>query len=258
MGQGCLGAAALRYGIVCKRDRTIPENDFERREERTTSDNDEFEISQDEIDFLASHEIREGDTTRDVIMMTYDDQGKPEEIESILAAYRPYPDCKATFFYLGDKLRWSAYSIDKILSEGHLLGSHFWNHSRMTTLDSDRIQRWFALNFKALEEVAPGYRMRYFRMPYGDGVGDQRILKIAAEFGLQHVFWTTGSFGTVPDTYQRVLWSAKPGGIVLSHIHRFYDYTQANWIVDGLLEKGFSLETVDSGKKPEDTYQEIV
>jgi peptidoglycan/xylan/chitin deacetylase (PgdA/CDA1 family) len=212
------------------------------------------EISEDEIQFIAEHEIRIGDSSRDVVMMTYDDMGSERQIESILSAYRPYPDCKATFFYLGDRLKWSAKSIGKIAEEGHLLGSHFWNHTPMTTLSSDEIKRWFELNIVALEKILPGYKMKYFRMPYGDGVGNERILTLAAQFGLQHVFWTTGSNGLIPDTYRNVLRAAKPGSIVLSHIFRRYDYTQANMIVDGLLEKGFSLETIDTGKKPGDRY----
>lgn len=212
------------------------------------------DVPEDEVNFLVQHEILEGDTSRNVVMMTYDDSGTPEQIESILSAYRPYPDCKATFFYLGDKLERSAKSIEKIVSEGHLLGSHFWNHSAMTKLSSDRIKRWFNLNITTLEEVVPGYTMKYFRMPYGDGVGNERILTIAAEFGLQHVYWTMGSNGLVPETYQKVLWAVDPGAIVLSHMFRYYDYTQADLIVDGLLEKGYSIETVHTGKKPEDQY----
>ncbi len=219
------------------------------------SENPEIgELSEAEIEFIANHEIVEGDTDRNVVMMTYDDMGTEEQIEKILAAYRPYPNCKASFFYLGDKLEWSAKSIQKIVEEGHLLGSHFWNHSQMSTLSSDRIERWFELNISALDKVIPGYKMKYFRMPYGDGVSNKRILNIAAKFGLQHVYWSMGSNGTVSDTYQKVLWAVKPGSIVLSHIHRYYDYTQANLIVDGLLEKGFSLETIDTGKKPADRF----
>lgn len=212
------------------------------------------DVQEDEANFLVQHEILEGDTSRNVVMMTYDDSGSPEQIESILAAYRPYPDCKATFFYLGDKLERSAKSIEKIISEGHVLGSHFWNHSAMTKLSSDRIERWFDLNITTLEEIAPGYTMKYFRMPYGDGVGNERILTIAAQFGLQHVYWTMGSNGLIPETYQNVLWAVEPGSIVLSHMFRYYDYTQAGLIVDGLLENGFAIETVHTGKKPEDQY----
>jgi peptidoglycan/xylan/chitin deacetylase (PgdA/CDA1 family) len=161
---------------------------------------------------------------------------------------------QSDLFYLGDKLEQSARSIEKIVSEGHLLGSHFWNHSRMSTLSSDRIKRWFELNISTLEIIIPGYEMHYFRMPYGDGIGDKRILKIAAQFGLQHVFWTMGSNGLVPDTYKKILESVKSGSIVLSHIFRFYDYSQAQMIIEGLLGKSFSVETIDTGKKLEDTY----
>lgn len=243
-----LGRSATLFAAACALP--VIKNTSENSETATSN-----ELSESEIEFIAKHEIVEGDTSRNVVMMTYDDMGSEEQIEEILAAYRPYPDCKATFFYLGDKLERSSKSIQKIVDEGHLLGSHFWNHSQMSTLSSDRIKRWFDLNISTLEKIIPGYKMRYFRMPYGDGVSSERILNIAAQFGLQHVFWSTGSNGLVPDTFQKVLWAVKPGSIVLSHMFRRYDYTQANLIVDGLVEKGFSLETVDTGKNPTDRYK---
>lgn len=199
------------------------------------------------VNFLETHEIKMGETSRRMVMMTYDDDGSPSEIESILSAYRNHPGSKATFFFIGDRLEICRKSIEKIVNEGHLLGCHGWHHVNFQLLPNNKINDQFEKFMHKLNEILPGYVVQYFRLPFGAGVGDKRILKIAAEWGLQHVFWTMGSNGLIPNTYKIVLEEVKNGSIVLSHMFRYYDYYEASKIVDGLIEKGFSLETVASG-----------
>lgn len=55
----------------------------------------------DEVEFLADNEILHGDKTRPVVMMTYDDGGRFEDVSRILDAYL-HTDAKASFFVLGD------------------------------------------------------------------------------------------------------------------------------------------------------------
>jgi hypothetical protein len=44
------------------------------------------------------------------------------------------------------------------------------------------------------------------------------------------------------------------GSIVLSHMFRPYDVSQADRIIGSLVDMGYSLETLDTGRKPEDIY----
>lgn len=57
-------------------------------------------LSQEKIYFLTHHEVKEGDTSRPVVMITYDDVGTFKQVEMILKAYKNHTPSKATFFSL--------------------------------------------------------------------------------------------------------------------------------------------------------------
>ena len=210
-------------------------------------------VSQKEVDFLTSHEVHKGDTSRPVVMMTYDDNGKYSEVRQILDAYKAF-NMKATFFFIGEKIPLSSKAVHAIVDEGHLLACHGYAHQDFLHLTDDQINRRIEKSFQAVDEVVPGYRMRFIRFPYGSGVGSERILRVVAQWGLQHIFWSTGSNGTIPGTHDTVMRNAENGAIVLSHMCRYYDVIQAAQIVESLVSTGFSLETVETGRAPEDVY----
>jgi peptidoglycan-N-acetylmuramic acid deacetylase len=210
-------------------------------------------LSKKEINFLAAHEIREGDTSRPVVMMTYDDNGTYIQIRTILDAFNKY-DAKATFFFLGEKIALSAKAVRAVVEEGHLLGCHGWGHDDFLKLTNDEVNRRIENCFNAVNDIVPGYRLRFIRFPYGSGVGSPRLLKIAASWGLQHVYWSMGSGGLDKYTYDTFMRNVRNGAIVLSHMFRRFDIEQAEKIIVSLLEKGFQLETVETGRKPEDKF----
>jgi peptidoglycan/xylan/chitin deacetylase (PgdA/CDA1 family) len=210
-------------------------------------------VSPEEADFLAAHEVHIGDTSRPVVMMTYDDNGKFDEVRTILDAYKAF-NMKATFFFIGEKMLLSTKAVHAIVDEGHLLACHGYAHNDFMKLTDDQINRRIEKSFAAVEEVVPGYRMRFIRFPYGSGVGSERILRVVAQWGLQHIYWSTGSNGTIPDTLGTVMRNAENGAIVLSHMYRYYDVTQAYQIVESLVDAGYALETVETGRAPEDVF----
>lgn len=213
-----------------------------------------FILTQKEIDFLASHEVFKGDTSRQVVMMTYDDNGKYDQVRTILDAYNKY-GVKATFFFLGEKITQSSKAVRAVVEEGHLLVCHGYEHVNLPELNNDQINQQFEACFEAVQEVIPGYRLQFVRFPFGNGTNDMRLLKLAAAWGLQHVFWTMGSGGLKSDTYDSVMRNITNGAIVLSHMFREFDVSQAERIVAGLLERGYSLETLETGRNPLDIYE---
>jgi len=210
-------------------------------------------ISDEEIEFLAEHEVQEGDTNRPVVMMTYDDNAKYADVRAILDAYNRH-NVKATFFFIGEKVTLSSKAVHAIVDEGHLLGCHGYEHINLLNLNDDQINRQIEKAFDAVNEVVPGYQMRFIRFPFGEGTSDPRLLKIAANWGLQHVRWTMGSGGLDNETYDNVMRNVQNGSIVLSHMFRPYDVAQVEDIVTSLIDRGFSLETVETGRKQEDIY----
>ncbi len=212
-------------------------------------------ITPEIIEFLVNHEVRRCDASRNIVLMTYDDMGNRERFNTILDAYLGL-EAKATFFLPGGyqrgniSLRNYSSEIERIVTEGHVLGCHGLIHDPLTTYSSDQIRRDIEEWFKIIGEIIPGYQVKYFRAPFGDS--NERVRRIFAEYGLQHVLWSLCSGGIDENTLQNISGHVQAGDIVLSHNHRFYDAFYASRIVDHLLNQGYKLETVASGLKPSD------
>jgi peptidoglycan/xylan/chitin deacetylase (PgdA/CDA1 family) len=215
---------------------------------------DEFRSEAEEeqrIEFLAGHEIQSGDRFRRSVLMTYDDQGHRAWIDKILDAYRLVGG-KASFFFTGDNLSLYAKQIRRIVAEGHLFGSHGLVHEPHTAMRSDEIRDQIREWLRLVENIIPGYQVRFFRFPYGDR--NERVRRVIAEFGLQNVHWNIASGGLDQETYHRVVENVFNGSIVLSHMTRYYDVYEAKKILKRLKEDGYALETVETGMDSKDIY----
>jgi peptidoglycan/xylan/chitin deacetylase (PgdA/CDA1 family) len=203
------------------------------------------------IAFLAGHEIQKGDGTRRTVLMTYDDQGHRVWIDQILDAYK-LARGKASFFFTGESLALYAKQIQRIVAEGHVFGCHGFVHEPHTAMGSDEIRRQTWEWLRIVEKIIPGYRVKFFRFPYGDR--NERVRKVIAEFGLQSVHWNIESGGLDQGTFNKVVDNVFAGSIVLSHMTRYYDVYDAEKIVKRLKECGYSLESLETGRDPRDIY----
>jgi peptidoglycan/xylan/chitin deacetylase (PgdA/CDA1 family) len=207
-------------------------------------------ITEEEIDFLRNHEISAGNRKRRVILMTYDDGGKPNDILTILNAYELYGEI--TFFLTAEWLLNNREIAQLILKAKHTLGCHGYDHLPFTSLSTKEMNEQFTKSIEAFRRVVPGYRVRFFRPPYGDR--NQKVRDEAAKFGLQVVMWGLSSGGQDVDTCQRVLEGANNGAIVLCHSTRHYDIQQAEETAANLVKLGYSLESMDTGLDPTDDW----
>jgi peptidoglycan/xylan/chitin deacetylase (PgdA/CDA1 family) len=96
---------------------------------------------------------------------------------------------RATFFVQG---RWAkAYPVTaaRIARDGHAIGNHSHHHARMPLLHDEGI----AADVHAAQEAigaATGVDPRpWFRMPFGAGHDDRRVLAVLAEIGYTNVHW---------------------------------------------------------------------
>jgi peptidoglycan/xylan/chitin deacetylase (PgdA/CDA1 family) len=205
------------------------------------------------FEFLVSHEVRRGDRGRKVVLMTYDDQGYRSWIEKLLDVYQE-ARAKTTFFFTGDNLRLYTEQIRRIVSEGHVFASHGLVHTPYTALSSEEIRTHVRTWLAMAEEIVPDYRVRYFRFPYGDR--DMRVRSVIAEFGLQSVQWTIESGGLEKSTFENVVEKVKNGSIVLGHMNRYYDVEYAERILAHLMDEGYSVESIETGREARDKFHQ--
>ncbi|CAG8653463.1 997_t:CDS:2 [Ambispora gerdemannii] len=96
---------------------------------------------------------------------------------------------KATFFVNGNN--WGciydyADVIKRAYDAGHQIASHTWSHPSLPSLSDDDIRYQITAVETALRKII-GAVPRYFRLPYGEGATDSRVLGILGELGYSHI-----------------------------------------------------------------------
>ncbi|GAA5824782.1 hypothetical protein JCM5353_004442 [Sporobolomyces roseus] len=161
---------------------------------------------------------------------------------------------KATFFVNGNNYE-CIYSPDNVAAikqryaEGHLIGSHTWNHADIATLSADELNDELQYVEDALKKII-GVKPRFFRPPYGSYSSE--ALKVLKNRGYTVVNWSFDSgdsSGKSPSSsiasYKKLAQSyPKPQ---LSLNHETYKGTAEKvmpQVVPMLINKGYELVTV--------------
>lgn len=146
------------------------------------------------------------------VMLTFDDGPRASTTPRVLAALKQ-AGVKAAFFNLGGNALSNPSLVKRVLSEGHILGSHTYRHTLMMALNtrcgeipydhflSEMIAGHVGV-FEAGKYIDP-----YFRFPNGDA--DQDMRRNIKELGLKDFRWNVDtqdwqfSSGSYPDVEAR-------------------------------------------------------
>ena len=216
-----------------------------------------------EAQFLLEHPIKIGRSDTPNVIVTYDDGYDNEAFKVIIDAFDKY-EAKCTFFVIGKHLKRAKEGIRMAVNHGHEIGCHSYTHSVLPQLSSKDLKKEFERYLDEFSDIVPGYKMRFFRAPYGSI--NERVLTIAATFGLQHVGWNVESGGIQPNTFDILFknfasfsrYSGRSGGrgiIVLSHASRYFDIRSAEKIVSEFIKRGLIPVSISEGMKPEDDWE---
>ena len=154
-------------------------------------------------------------------------------------------DAKATFFCIGDNVRKHSPVFDRVLSDGHTIGNHTFNHiNGWKTRTKDYLS-----NIQLFEKSLPkNLSTKFFRPPYGRITPSQiRALK-----DYKIIMWDVLSFDyskniSPEDCLKNTIKAVRPGSIIV-----FHDSLKAEknmrFAVPRLIEhfqhKGFSFKTL--------------
>ena len=112
-------------------------------------------------------------TAEKELFLTFDDGPVPGPTEFVLETLRKY-DCKATFFCIGDNIRKHPEIFRKVVSDGHVIGNHTFNHISGWASSTPR---YFENVTRCTEAVQNSgfntHDSRLFRPPYGRITGKQ-------------------------------------------------------------------------------------
>lgn len=125
---------------------------------------------------------------------------------------------KATFFIMGQRASANPEMVKRIVSEGHAIGNHTWNHPNLVKIKPGQIKDEISKTEGELDKIV-GYHPSIFRPPYGSA--SYSVLKEVSSMGYYIVDWSVDTrdwAGTPPLQIMTYVKSEfRPGGIILQH-----------------------------------------
>jgi peptidoglycan/xylan/chitin deacetylase (PgdA/CDA1 family) len=176
------------------------------------------------------------------MFLTFDDGPVPGPTEFVLDTLKQR-NCKATFFSIGDNVKKHATIYQRILSEGHVVGNHTFNHVKgWSHSDEDYLS-----NIKKCDEVL-GAKSQLFRPPYGrikkSQIGKLKDYKIV----MWDVLTSDYNQNLSPEKCLKgSIHATRPGSIVVFHdslkAERNMRYSLPRFI-DHFLNQGFIFKPI--------------
>lgn len=205
--------------------------------------------------------IWEVHTSQKVIALTFDDGPDPSETELILDVLDEY-NAKCTFFAIGKRIAAYPGIARRIISEGHELANHTYNHVYFKKpISEQQIQEELERTENEIVKVS-GKHSSLFRPP--GGMYDETLVDVSNSMGLKPVLWSwhqdTRDWKR-PGVYSissKVIRGAHSGDIVLFHDHvHGQSQTRAalKIILPELQKQGFRFVTVSELIRLSDTQQ---
>lgn len=176
------------------------------------------------------------------IAITFDDGPHPYYTEQLLDGLKER-GVKATFFVMGKHVEENPELVERMYSEGHLIGNHTYSHIQLNKSNGETFKEELVKTSELIEDLT-GQEVQYVRPPYGSW--DKKFEK---ELNMFPVLWTIDPLDWCSDNVasivQKVTSKAKENSIILLHDEYKTTVTAALQIIDELQKEGYEFVTVD-------------
>jgi polysaccharide deacetylase family sporulation protein PdaB len=188
-------------------------------------------------------------TDRPLIALTFDDGPDPGQTNAILDLLKQY-EARCTFFVVGKRVDAFPATAQRIVSEGHEIANHTYNHTYFQNSSPQQIEA----DLKKTEEAirrATGQHSVLFRPP--GGMFNEKLVTTANSLGLKPIIWSWHQDTKdwirpgVAQITNKVLRNAHNGDIVLFHDHiegKSQTIKALETILPELARRGFQFVTV--------------
>ncbi len=183
------------------------------------------------------------------VAVTYDD-GPSEYTGQLLDTLRAERSA-ATFFMVGASVRSMPEMAQRVAAEGHEIASHTMTHPDLTTLSAAKARKE-VLDVEKLLGDLTGRTVTMYRPPYG--ALNQKVLDAV---GQPAILWSIDTLDWKKpgreELVRRSVGAADPGDIILFHDIHAETVENADVVIRGLRDRGFTLVSVTQlfdGKVP--------
>ncbi len=175
-----------------------------------------------------------------MIAITFDDgpSSKTKELVDLIADL----EVKATFFVLGDNIKYYPNELKYISDHQHEIGNHSTSHPNFKKLSLEAGLAEINQTQNAVYQIIHRYP-RIFRFPYGivnDEVMEELSLPVIA-WSADSLDWKRGGTDTI---INKVKAETYPNGILLFHDFKYYAKEALTTIITDLKKAGYTFVTV--------------
>ncbi|MBZ9633215.1 polysaccharide deacetylase family protein [Clostridium sp. FP1] len=151
------------------------------------------------------------------VALTFDDGPDVYYTPQILEILKQN-NVKATFFIVGLRAQAHPEMILRIVSEGHSIGNHTWDHPILSRLPADKIKEEVQKTEQLLYKIT-GLNTAMFRPPYGSTT--PQVIDEISSLGYEIIDWSVDTRDwdktSVLQIMNYVSKELYPGGIILQH-----------------------------------------
>jgi peptidoglycan-N-acetylglucosamine deacetylase len=174
-------------------------------------------VSGDLVHLFPTIITRQGDPHVTSLALTFDDGPDSKYTPKILDILKKYK-VKATFFVVGTQVEKYPAVFRRIIREGHEVGSHSFQHLKISELSPDKIKYQLGHNNEIIRKNG-GRPLMLFRPPYG--AIDPASVETIAKLGYRIILWTVDSLDwrglREKQVVSNVVPKLKDGNIILQH-----------------------------------------
>ncbi|MEX2010237.1 MAG: polysaccharide deacetylase family protein [Parcubacteria group bacterium] len=190
-----------------------------------------------------------GNTKR--VSFTFDGGAGNHSHDEIIAILKKH-NLKSTYFLTGKWATLNPEAVREMRDEGHEIFNHTYNHPELTKLGEADIQNELSSAEDAIKSITGVTTKPYFRAPYGDR--NAQVLKVAAQSGYQHIYWTIDAWdwrpGWTEETVKaRILDNLAPGNIYLMHIGDDITGNILDEVFTEIKARGYTIVPLTEGLK---------
>ena len=195
-------------------------------------------------------------TSEKVVAITFDDGPHGVNTPRLLDMLKNR-NVKATFYVVGNMVKYNPQLLRRMIAEGHEIGNHTVTHGTLSKM-SDAALRKELQDAHDMIVAETGVAPRSMRPPGGAIKNDQKKLMLK-EFGYPTILWSVD-----PEDWKkpgasvvtsRLVNGAKPGGILLVHDLHASTVDAMPSTLDQLLAKGYRFVTVSELIMMDESYE---
>ncbi len=184
-------------------------------------------------------------TKEKVLAITFDDGPHASNTPRLLDILKER-NVRATFYVVGNMVRYRPEMLRRMVAEGHEIGNHTVTHGTLSKMSMDGVRKELQAAHDQIE-AATGVPPRTMRPPGGAITKAQKQM-VLSEFGYPTVLWSCDPKDWqkpgVSVVTQRLVDGAYPGGILLMHDLHKASIDAVPAALDTLLSRGYRFVTV--------------